>query len=169
MRAPMPGPQALEPAQELKRIDTLDRLEQARAHGQLPDFVGRPSAVGRVGEHIVDRQHSAGRHMTGPGPIVAERRLHRMAAIDEQEADRPLPPAAQQGRRSDQRHDRVFKTRARNRAPEFGQRVDPAQLGIEQVRVVILFSGLVFFRAAMVIDGEQHLAGLARRPSQIDA
>ena len=73
MPALMPGPAGSDPAQDLKRIDALDRFEEAGRHGELPDLVGRTPAVFRIRKNVVDRQNAARRHVRRPGPVIAER------------------------------------------------------------------------------------------------
>ena len=62
----------------------------------------------------------------------------------------------------------VLEAGGRDGAAEDGQRVHQPELGVDQRRVVVLPAGLVLLRAAVVVDGEDRAAGLARGRAEVD-
>src|SRR5205807_3406246 len=53
-------------------------------------------------------------------------------------------------------------------AAEVGEGVDTAAARVDYLGVVVLPAGLVLLRAPMVVDTEQHRAGLGRRRPQVE-
>ena len=66
--------------------DRLDLGEgAARQRGEVDVLVGRPAAVGGVGEDVVDGEHAAGHHPVRPAAEVGAGGLDAVAAVDEQQ------------------------------------------------------------------------------------
>jgi hypothetical protein len=91
-----------------------------------------------------------------------------VAAVDEQQAERRAPQPGHRGGAADHDHHVVLDTGRGQRGPQPGQRVQAADGRVHQGRVVVLPARLVLFGAAVVVDGDDRLAGLAGRRGQVD-
>ncbi len=69
----------------------------ALQRGQEDLLVRGTTAVGRVGEHVVDRQRAAARHVRRPSGVVGASGLDAVAAVDEHERRRGRPVAGDVG------------------------------------------------------------------------
>jgi hypothetical protein len=91
-----------------------------------------------------------------------------VAAVDEQQGQRGGPVAGYGGGLAQYADHDVLQSGLGQGAPEGRQGVQAAGGGVDQRQVVVLPSGLILLRAAVVIDREQDgVGGPGRRP-QID-
>lgn len=142
-----------QPTQDFQRLYTPDRFEQTRRNREFPDLVRRPAAIGGVGKHIMDGQDSARHNPARPAAIIGERCLHGMTAIDEEHAERCRPVGGDLRGLAHDRDHHVFQTGAEQGSAQARQGLDGIQLGVEEIRVVILLARLMLLGAAMVIEG----------------
>ena len=124
--------------------------------GQVDLLVRGATAVGRIGEHVVDCERAADRHLRCPALVVGARRLDAVPAIDEEEGQRRVPVRRDDRRHSHDTDDGALEIGLVDRADEHGQRVETPGRGVDERGVVVLPPRLVLLRAAMVIDREEH-------------
>jgi len=84
-----------------------------------------------------------------------------MTTVDENEAQRRGPCAGGEFGPADDGDHGVLQPRAGQGVLKKPERVDPSRGGIEEHRVEVLFPGLLFLRAPVVVDRKKHLAALA--------
>ena len=91
---------SVDAGQHPQRAGRRCQREPARFERWHEDLlVRRTSTVGRVGEHVVDRQRATHRHVWRPAFVVEPCRLLTVTAVDEQERQRRGPASATSGER----------------------------------------------------------------------
>ena len=99
---------SVDAAQDAQAAGGAHEAEPAALERRTEDLLVRRSApVGRVGEHVVDRERAADHHVRRPALVVEPGRLLAVAAVDEQEGDAGCasarPPSATDRRRRSRR------------------------------------------------------------------
>ncbi len=143
--------------------------ELARVECGPPDLVGRTSAVGRIGEDVVDGQPPAFDHLRRPTPVVGPRRFRAVTPVDEAEGQRRRPVGRDGGRIAHDADDRRLQSGPAHRVPPAGKGIDPAGLRVDQGAVMMLPSDLVLLGSVVVVQTEQDRARLFRRRPEVDA
>ena len=90
-----------------------------------------------------------------------------MAPVDEKQGKWRGPAAGHHMARPDDGHHRLFQAGFGQGAPQVRQRVDGALALVEELRVEILLAGLLFFAAAVVVDGKEDLPAPSAGAAQV--
>ena len=133
-----------------------------------PDDKGRASALGRVWKDIVDQQEATWEQMAGKAAVIVPGGLLAVAAVDEQQSQGDAPVHGQFGVAGHDGNDGFFEAGTSQIPAQLGQGVHLAQPGIPQGWVVVLFAGLMFLGAAVMVDREQDIARAPAPSAQID-
>ena len=133
-----------------------------------PDDKRWAATLGRVWEDIVDQQEAAWEQMAGKAAVIIPGSLLAVAAVDEQQPQGDAPVDRKPAAWSHDGNDRFFETGTSQVPAQLGQGVHLAQPGIPQGWVMILFVGLVFLGAAVMVNGKEHVAGALAAGAQID-
>ena len=91
----------------------------------------------------MDDQDATGRDPRRPASVVGAGRLDTVATVDEQQAQRRLPPPRHGGRRADDGDHPVLQTGPGDVLAEHPERVHEPELGVDRLGVVVLPAGLV--------------------------
>ena len=91
-----------------------------------------------------------------------------MAAVDEDQAQRGGPEAGHVGGAADDHDHVVLQAGGGQGGAQARQGVQAAGGRVDQAGVVVLPAGLVFLGAAVVVDGDDQLAGGAGRGGEVD-
>ena len=86
-------PDVAHPLRRAQNPEGAGRRDRREAVGDraLPHLERRLTAVGRVLEHVVEREHAARRDVRRPRLVVGERDVERVAAVDEEQPERRGP------------------------------------------------------------------------------
>jgi hypothetical protein len=91
-----------------------------------------------------------------------------VAAVDEDQAQPGAPQPGHVGRAAHDHDHVLLEAGGGQGGAQAGQRVQATGGRVDQVGVVVLPAGLVFLRAAVVVDGDDHLPGGAGRGGEVD-
>ena len=117
----------------------------------------------------MDGEPAAHRHGRRPALVVLPRRLLAVAAVDETEVERRAPAVRHRRRVADDADHARPQARPVHGGPPEGQGVDAAGGGVHQAVVVVLPTRLVLLGPVVVVQAEQHGAGLLGRRPEVDA
>ncbi len=143
-------------------------LEASRRQGFPVQLVGGPAPVGGVGEHVVNGQQPARRHLRGPAPVVGPRHIGAVAPVDEQQRQGRAPVGGHHRRRPHHQHYRRLQAGRLEGPAGPGQGVHAAGGGVDDGRVVVFPAHLVLFRAPVVVDREQGAPPLLGGGAQVE-
>lgn len=116
----------------------------------------------------MDREESASHDVGHPSIIIIKGMLHCVAAINEEQAQRRAPPRGDIPRLTHNRDHGPFQASFAYGFPEKRERINSICLCVPNVGIEVLPARLILFRAAMVIDREQQLAGVRTSRAHID-
>ena len=122
----------------------------------------------RVLEQIMNRQNPAAPQVRRPAAIISQRCFETVAAVDKNHGQGSLPVTGGGLRAGNDRNDRVVESGTGNIAAEFLEGIPLPLAGVVEVRVVEVFALVVFFRAPMVVQGENGGGVLAAGQAQVD-
>src|SRR6202043_3562424 len=116
----------------------------------------------------MDGQGAAGGDPGGPALVVGDRGGFGVAAVDEDQAQRGGPEARHGGGAADDDDHVGLQAGGGQGGAQGREGVQAAGGRVDQGGVVVLPAGLVFLGAAVVVDGDDELAGGAGRGGQVD-
>ena len=90
----------------------------------MVDLERRPSPVGRVGEHVVDKEGATFGQMGHPPLVVGVRRFGTVATVYEHQGKWSAPGRGHRRRVADNGHHGAVQTGVTDGAPELRQGVD---------------------------------------------
>lgn len=132
------------------------------------DFVGGPSALGRIWKDVVDDEQAAAQDPRRPTLVVVGRRARRVRAVHEDECQGRVPVRSDGSRVAHDPDARGLESRCRHGSSPVGQRVDESRVRVHHALVVELLARLVLLRVAMVIERKERGVCLARGRPQVD-
>ena len=145
----------LETPQTAKGIGGTYWLEETGLSRQLPNSIGRLSAISRIGKHIVDRQNTPRPDARRPGAIIGQCCVKAVPAVNKDHAQIAPPMRCQGAATTDDGNHRFANPRGFDVASELIEGVELSR-SVDQIVVVVAFSRLMFFRASVMVDGKDH-------------
>ena len=143
------------------------QLKAATLYRWPKDQLVRGAAtVGRVGEHIMNRQRSTQHNMWRPSLVVRSCRFFAMATVDEQERDRRRPPSCNRRRSPNDCEHNIVQIGVVDGVAKRRQRVHQSGTRINKRSVVVFPTSLVLVAPPMMIHREQHRRARARSRTQ---
>ncbi len=116
----------------------------------------------------MDGQQSTRGHFWRPTPVIGPRHGTAVAAVDEKQRQRRGPMRGDHRRGADDQHDSLLQARRRQRPAGPWEGVHTVGRRVDDLRVMVLPTGLVLFGAAVVVNGEQGRCQLLSGGAQID-